>query len=140
RIALQFLEGIREGQPLGALLGYRFERALYANGLAEHVAFFRASYPLVANKLTTAGPAESAEAVAASNVTDGKALYREWYADKAGWAGFPPGETAGTFTPLLEDLADVMDALGDLSISESVFQLTRGNYARAGGLLDAISR
>jgi hypothetical protein len=139
RLALDVLECVRQGQPLGALLGYRFERGLHEGGLAEHVAFFRDRYPALANKLTKP-PVQPAEAVAASNVTDGLALYRDWSSNKAGWSGFPSGESASTFTPLLEELEDVMDALGDLSISESVFQLTRGNYGRAGGLPDALSR
>lgn len=30
--------------------------------------------------------------------------------------------------------------LGDLPIAESVFQIVRGNFRRAGGLMDAISK
>jgi hypothetical protein len=33
-----------------------------------------------------------------------------------------------------------MDALSDLSISEAVFQVMRGNFTRSGGLLDAVSK
>jgi hypothetical protein len=41
---------------------------------------------------------------------------------------------------LLAQLDEAVDALGDVSISESVFQAVRGNYGRAGGSIDAISR
>ena len=41
---------------------------------------------------------------------------------------------------MLDELDDVMDAISDLSVAESVFQVMRGNSARAGGLLDAASR
>src|SRR5262249_35178854 len=41
---------------------------------------------------------------------------------------------------ILADLGDLLDALGDLSVAESVHQLLQGNYGRAGGLLDALSK
>lgn len=45
RVAEQLLDGIREGQPLGALLGYRFERGLHDAGLDEYIASFRKIAP-----------------------------------------------------------------------------------------------
>ena len=101
---------------------------------------FRSRYPVVANKLTPSN--EPAEAVAASNVVDGEALHREWTDGAFSWsAGLPPaGAPRDKATAALEELTDAVDALGDLSISESVYQILQGNYGRAGGLLDAISR
>jgi hypothetical protein len=50
RLALDLLDGIRAGQPLGALLGYRFERGLHERGpglaLDRFVAPLRALAPL----------------------------------------------------------------------------------------------
>ena len=50
RLALKLLDGIRQGQPLGALLGYRFERGLHEGhpGLAldQYIATLRALAPL----------------------------------------------------------------------------------------------
>ena len=40
----------------------------------------------------------------------------------------------------VSNLDAMMSALGDLSLCESVFQIMRGNFGRAGGMLDAISR
>ena len=41
RLARTLLDGVREGQPLGVLLGYRFERALHEAGLDRYLQPFR---------------------------------------------------------------------------------------------------
>jgi len=143
RIACSFLDGVREGQPLGALLGYRFEAGLHAAQLDVHLAEFRVRYPQVANKLArsdeVAPPA--AETVAASNVVDGLALYRAWAAGDNVWGTVVPSAADATAVEtLLRDLDGAVDALGDVSIAEGVFQVMRGNFTRAGGLVDALSR
>ena len=67
-------------------------------------------------------------------------------------ANFPPGGTGAPGCPAAgrgserrssacsQIIDDYADALGDLSIAEAVFQIMRGNFGRAGGLMDAISR
>src|SRR5205807_720272 len=64
-VALWLLEGVRNGQPLGALLGYRFERGLHERRLElnQYIPRFRQLAPLVAGKLTPLKePVESVEA------------------------------------------------------------------------------
>lgn len=39
----------------------------------------------------------------------------------------------------IDKIADAFDALGDLAISESVYQVVQGNYARVGSLLQALA-
>src|SRR6185436_20838362 len=80
RTALTFLEGVRNGQQLGALLGYQFERALHdryvidGQALAQFILAFRARYPLVADKVTP-DPANAPIALKeAYQVVDGYAL------------------------------------------------------------------
>src|SRR5207302_1573415 len=55
RPALEIIDGMRNGQSLGALLGYRFERGLHdRHAVAEVDAFvlaLRQAFPLVANRL-----------------------------------------------------------------------------------------
>lgn len=46
RLARWLLDGVRQGQPLGALLGYRFERGLTERGLAQYLEAFRVLAPL----------------------------------------------------------------------------------------------
>ncbi len=45
RLAQWLLDGVRQGQPLRALLGYRFERALRDNKLAKYIRAFRLLAP-----------------------------------------------------------------------------------------------
>lgn len=138
RRALELLAGIREGQPLAALLGYRFERGLRRLGREVLIQPLRDRFPLYANRLSPTGPAE---AVAANNVVNGLDLHRTWRRGALfdGTPPLDPGQREDVET-LLADLDDVLDAIGDLSISESVFQLVRANPTAAGGLLDAVSR
>ena len=132
--ALRLIDGVREGQPLGALLGYRVESALHAAGLDQYIQPLRDAYPIVANKLTQ--PSAATESAGASNVVDGLALQRAW---AAGTVSVNGGVPSGV-DDVLDALADDLDALGDLSIAEGVYQAMRGNYGRGGALLDALSR
>lgn len=45
RLANWLLDGVRQGQPLAALLGYRFERSLRENDLAHYIRAFRLLAP-----------------------------------------------------------------------------------------------
>ena len=58
RTALQLLDGIRQGQPAGAVLGYRIERGLHDLGLEQFVVTLRNLAPVAAGALTGGGPLE----------------------------------------------------------------------------------
>jgi hypothetical protein len=145
RKAFYLLEGVQQGQSLNALLGYLFEGGLHDLNLDKYAQPFRDRFPVVANKLTPSS--DPSESVAASNVVDGVALRGAWDTGQ-----LPAGGDWGTNLPpagsldqnqvigLLQTLDDYADALGDLSISEAVFQIMRGNFGRTGTLLDAISK
>jgi hypothetical protein len=141
RLALWLLDGVRQGQPLGALLGYRFERGLHDHELDQYIAAFRNVAPLVANKIASEeGPA--AESLAARNVVDGLALHQRLNGQVPSGAGFPaPGSPA--YQKLEDELRTLdasVDSLSDTVIAESVYQVVQGNPVRAGGTLDAINR
>jgi hypothetical protein len=144
RKALTLLEGVQEGQSLNALLGYLFEEGLHGLQLDKYAQPFRDKFPVVANKLTPSS--DPSESVAASNVVDGVALRGAWDAGQLAAGGnwgtnLPgPGTDQNAILDLFKVLDDYADALGDLSISEAVFQIMRGNFGRAGTLLDAISK
>jgi hypothetical protein len=153
RAALELVDGIRAGQPLGALLGYRFERALQDHPtlpLARHVAALRQLAPLAAGKLIAAPADAPIEAVGARNVVDGLALLRLWRTAGITWGTAPPGQPVALPTvdseeqkallKALKDLNGCLDALSDLSIAESVHQAAQGNPTRAGATLDAFNR
>jgi hypothetical protein len=142
RTALWFLDGVRQGQPLAALLGYRFEQALHdTTPLAQYIEAFRLHYPLVPpDRLTPPGAPGPADVVPLPNVLNGLDLQRDWAAGRLPWSDLGITDDRARIEPLLRDLDEVLDALGDLSIAESVFQITRGNFTRAGGMLDALAR
>jgi hypothetical protein len=156
RLATWLLDGVRQGQPLGALLGYRFERRLQEAGKARFITYFRELAPLVARKLEqTDQPVES---IAANNVTDGLKLRRLWLDALS----TPPSDSVGAlsilFTPLqrkpatsdllsartvleseLNSLDDAVDAVSDALMAESVYQVVRGNPLRAASTVESIA-
>ncbi len=140
--AQRLLEGLRQGQSLEALLGYRFERSLRDLGprFAAHVRAIRLQHPLPED----AGPEPSGpvEEVAARNVVDGLALAR---LDAAGRAALlaevdVPADRRAKVTEVLVSLTEALDAVGDALTAESVFQAVLGNTERAAAALDVLDR
>lgn len=163
RLATWLLEGVRQGQPLGALLGYRFERRLQEIHKAEFISVFRELAPLVARKLESGRQGEPVESIAANNVVDGLALVRRWEKGKQGastssWtmATIPFGQRVNQKTPALppfdlnnpdfsalkgelEFLEQAIDAVSDALVAESVHQVVRGNPLRAASTVEAVA-
>ena len=141
RLALHLVEGVRSGQPLGALLGYRLERSLHDGGLDVFIASLRAMAPL--DGPTPAGTRDPSEAVPAQDVVDGLALLNRFHTDPNFWSapGLPPvGARRQLLAAAIAKLDDALDAAADLALAESVHQLVRGNPIRAGAVLDAMAR
>jgi len=144
RLAIELLDAVRQGQPLGAVLGYRVERGLHESQreLDRFIQPLRELAPLVARKLENSD--EPLESIAANNVVDGLALSRRFQRNDIPWGqrGLPaPGSADQTaISAELTKLSDVVDALSDAVTAESVYQAVRGNPTRAGALLDAIAR
>jgi PASTA domain len=128
RLALHLLDGIREGQSLGALLGYRFERTLQDNAPASPDL-----YQLIRELRSKAPMDESSQL----DVVDGLVLF-----------GLDPKPVANTkdltlqraYATALAMLGDAIDSVADLTLTESVHHLIRGNTLRAGATLDSIAR
>src|SRR6185369_5476896 len=80
RMALGLIEGIRNGQPLGTLLGYRLQRGLHEGHapleLDRFIHPLRKRFPLVADQLVSTVSPEGVpiEAIEANNVVDGLKL------------------------------------------------------------------
>ncbi len=134
RAALTLLDGVREGQPVGALLGYLAERQLHDLGAHTAVEVVRdlAPPPVV----TATG---SPEGIPPRAVCDGLALSRldpTTVLDAVQAAGADRAVTATVLT----SLDDAVDALADLLLAESVHQVVRGNPDRAAAALDTLNR
>ena len=146
RNALELMRGIGPGQPVGALLGYQFERELHDRTLDAYVDSFRGIYPLVANSVTPIEPGESPEATAARNVVDGVALVSAWRSNQTKTlasfppelAGAPPADARG-LTAAMDALVDSLDALSDLALNESIYQSIKGRFEHAGAAMDALA-
>lgn len=137
RLAEQLLDGVRQGQPLGALLGYRFERDLHERGLDTQVPRCRALAPLVS---ADAPPAAGAvEAVAANRVVDGLRLHQLWKRALAQPSPPPADSPFAVCAAALRTLDDSVDALADAVLAETVHQTVRGNTARSASTLAAIA-
>ena len=158
RQALDVLEGMRNGQPLGALLGYRIERGLHDDhGLAEVDKFIyplRQVFPLVASQLqSTADPSAEITQVEARNVIDGLKLIKraETPGQRAYPFGFPAGAGPGQLPPAsppeqaaidaeVDAITALHDAVADLVMAESVYQVVLGNFDRAAANTSAFSK
>ncbi|MDP1901505.1 MAG: hypothetical protein Q8K96_13780 [Rubrivivax sp.] len=140
--ARNLIEGVERGQSPAALLGYRFERALRdtTNFVgAQYILDFRLRYPLRAAGTTLAE--QPAEAIAARDVVDGLALLDAWRTGgEATVLGFVDNAHKPALRPVLADLAETWDAVSDVMVSESVYQLAQNNLERsaaAAAMLDA---
>ncbi|MFK0124284.1 hypothetical protein ACIQSP_13295 [Streptomyces nigra] len=154
RKALAVVDGIRSGQTLGALLGYRLERALHDAHLDQLIAPFRAAYPTAHVAEPDAPDSEQArKATAESNVVDGQALVADFIAHGRALQDLDSLTTQlseqlsddllplqDQAEPLVSDLEATIDAVGDLLLTESVHHLVAGNPLRAGQAADGIAR
>ncbi|HEY5418341.1 MAG TPA: hypothetical protein VIK41_26075 [Gemmatimonadaceae bacterium] len=145
RTALRLLDGIDQGQPLAALLGYRFERAIRARSLtlARFILPFRRLAPLRSNVAPPA-PATASENLAARDVVDGVTLLERWANERSTLlATLVPVPSPAEQTMLAEELdrlADIYDAVADVMVAEAVHQNVRGNNERAGAVIAALDR
>jgi hypothetical protein len=156
RLAGGIVEGMRAGQSLGALLGYRFERHLHDSnvlGLRAFVFAIRRQFPLAANQIKstvdTSLTPEQAEVIAAKNVVDGRKLLA--FVDASATKTYPWGLNAvlppitvaaeGTvIDAAVAHLRDVSDAVADLALAEGVHQAVIGNFDRSAGTLEAFAK
>lgn len=139
REAQRLLEGVRQGQPLGALLGYRFERLLHESRLDHMIAPLRRAAPLVAR--ARGDDTATLETIAANNVVDGLVLHRRWKENTLpNLSSLYRG--TGDFVALnaaFQRLDDAIDGLSDALTAEGAYQIARGNTSRMAGTLAAIA-
>ncbi len=141
RSAQFVLEAVRQGQAVGAVFGTQVEAGLHQQLAESLIAPLRALYPLVANKVVNSG--QPADAVAGRNVVDGLQLRTAWVGGTIPWgtAGLPASGTLRTaLETVLGALDDTVDAVADVLLAESVFQIVRGSTDGASATLDAMAQ
>lgn len=156
RVALAIIEGMQQGQSLGALLGYQLERGLHdrheLTGIDAYIYELRKAFPLVSNRLKSTRIAEadleSITQTEARNVVDGFRLIE--HVRKTNETSYPFGKDLentnitqaqrDAINAEVDRLRSINDAVADLAMAESVHQVVQGNYDRASGALDAYSK
>lgn len=134
RLALHLVDGVRGGQSLGTLLGYRFERALHEQGLDQYIPRFRDLAPGSTDLVPPGTIDDRTKAKLSHLVLDGFELVQK-YRQK-----MIPQDLLDTCQAQLKGLDDAIDAVADLVLAESVHHVAQGNHVRAGATLDAIAR
>ncbi|MFD9428200.1 MULTISPECIES: hypothetical protein [unclassified Streptomyces] len=150
RVAMTVLDGVAQGQPFGALLGYRLERRLHEAGeapgstlvLDRFVAPLRAKWSVQGVQHPGTG---AQEFIGAHDVTDGARLAEVTDDDVIAYLRTNSGDPQMTgpeeqaVRQILAALRDDLDAVGDLLVAESVHQLTQGSPDRAGATLESLA-
>jgi hypothetical protein len=149
RTAMEYIEGMRAGQELAALLGYQIERGLHERypgvELDQYIYALRARFPLVSRRLTPVPDGTPAEQIEARNVIDGYDLIEYVRTKPGGYpydiAGLPAaGSTeAKAIVAEIALLEDALDAVSDLLTAESVHQAVQSNIDRARGALASVT-
>ncbi len=150
RRALFILQGMRNGQSIEALLGYQFERGIHDRasvdptlGVLNGFIFdIRVAFPIKRVRVGAGEFAGVEETVEAYDVVNGVTLVETANPDWAAITGAPAATlTAARIDALNEErekAADTLDAIKDLLLSESAYQLVQGNFDRAGAVLGSM--
>src|SRR5690606_1813395 len=109
----------------------------------------RKVFPLVADSLndTLSDPSVSIQTIEANNVIDGLKLIK--HVSGSSVKNYPfglpaiynlpaaDGNQANAINDEVKRIADILDAISDLVISEQVYQVVQGNFERASGNAEA---
>jgi hypothetical protein len=145
------LEGMRNGQPIEALLGYQFERGLHDRTSASAVRGdipvlelnrfilpFRQAFTFESREVVQAGTGAPAETVPPYSVVNGLKLSQATLSAANGFgltavlqaAELPDTNQGAAISAEQNALLDTLDAVKDLLMAENAFQLVRGNFDR----------
>ncbi|MFC9392617.1 hypothetical protein ACFTWS_05550 [Streptomyces sp. NPDC057027] len=151
RVAMTVVDGMAQGQPLGALLGYRLERRLHdereradapPTELDRFIAPLRAKWSVQPAQHPGAG---AQEFIGPHDVTDGARLAEVPVQQVVDYLKTQAGTTAMSHDEEvvvrrhLEALRDDLDAVADLLLAESVHQLANGNPDRAAATMESLA-
>jgi hypothetical protein len=140
RRARGLIDGVRQGQTMPALLGYRLERMLHEAGFDRFIDDLRKAAPLASTPSAPTGPTES---LAASNVVHGLEVIDRYDRGEAEFQNIYSQlehDDVHRFWDLFTALKDEVDALGDLLVAEGVFQAARGSLDRTSASVESIAR
>ena len=149
------LEGMRNGQPIEALLGYQFERGLHdrtsrseASGevpvleLNQFILPFRQAFPFESIEVVQTGTGAPSETVPPYSVVNGLKLSQAALSAANGFgldqvlpaADRPKANQGAAIVAEQNALSDTLDAVKDLLMAENAYQLARGNFDRVAAI------
>lgn len=149
REAMYFLEGLERGQELGALLGYKFERRIREQDItiAMFIYEFRQAYPFKVQHMDKPFQNGGTDELDSRIVVNGKKLVEAHRnGTLTGLLGkfkqkkngndepLPIALTANQEAIILEaviQLETILDAINDLLMAESIYQIAAGNPDRS---------
>jgi hypothetical protein len=150
RRASFIMQGMRNGQAIEALLGYQFERGVHDRGSADSslavlnalIFDIRVAFPIQRVRIAAGAGGGAEETIESYEVVNGLTLAET---TSPNWAAITGADstvlTPARLTALNEErdkLADTLDAVNDLLLSESAYQMVQGNYDRASAALGSI--
>lgn len=133
----QFMEGIRQGQSIEALLGYRMERYLHERELDKYIYEFRRVFPLEVN-IINRGDANPDVGFSSVSVIDGLKIiaHKHDFANLINAGDELDGQEEVIRTGISQ-LEEILDGSADILYYEAGLQYMNGNFDRAAAAIDA---
>ena len=137
-------QGIQNGQYLEALLGYQFERALHDatasdpvnRNLNQYILAFREKFPFQAQSIPQQGAQNVQETIPPTPVVNGLKLLEADHGAIVSLVVLPAHQPL--VLKAVDGLRDTLDALNDLLVAESAYQVAQGNLDRTTAVLNAM--
>ncbi len=149
RAGAWILDAVRNGQPLGAVLGYRLERLLHERSLPgvnlhRYVDPLRKRYPQ--RGTVDDDGSDRADQVVPREVVDGVEAWQAWKRED----GEPPvtvkpehetpdGAVRAALDSVFKELDKAVEAVADLLVAEGLHQMADGNPLRAAATFEAVA-
>ncbi len=148
RAALDLMEGVRNGQNFGVLLGYEFERRyreLLDNSTVNVPLYrLRNAYPLDQFVVDVAPDPDTVEKISSRNVVNGNKLIELVQEGKTNEiiasAGAMTPEVQEALLQAVDWIRNLADAVADISTTEGIFQIVQGNTIKGGATVNALSK
>lgn len=136
----RFMQGIRQGQEIEALLGYKMERFLHEEGLNTEIYKLRRAFPLEVNIVNrsdsnldigfkTMSVINGLAVIEANQSEEGRQLLRATLGDD--------DKVDHIMTMLIPKLENILDGSLDHLFFEAGFQLVQGNLSQSAAAMDA---
>lgn len=150
RRAQELMEGVRNGQPLEVLLGIEFERGLHEATtrsvgpvvLNDLKPVFRKAFPIQRTRIPSADhPEDGPQIVPDYSCVNGLSIIAASDSFPAGVTGLPSltQDKSNELVAIRGRVRDSLDALKDVMVSETAYQLALGNFDRSAAIVQSLS-